>query len=85
MFYDEVKISAKAGDGGDGIVSLTREKYIAKGGPNGGDGGCGGNVILLKAIVTLAISETFTLNLNGRPETANPAWEEISMGAMPKT
>lgn len=47
MFYDEVKVSLKAGDGGDGIVSFRREKYIPKGGPNGGDGGKGGDIILL--------------------------------------
>ena len=46
MFYDEVRISAKAGDGGDGIVSFRREKYVPKGGPNGGDGGRGGNIML---------------------------------------
>ena len=46
MFYDEVKVSLKAGDGGDGIVSFRREKYIPKGGPNGGDGGKGGDIIL---------------------------------------
>jgi GTP-binding protein len=46
MFYDEVKVYLKAGDGGDGIVSFRREKYIPKGGPNGGDGGKGGDVII---------------------------------------
>ena len=39
MFYDETKVSFKAGKGGDGCVSFLREKYIPKGGPNGGNGG----------------------------------------------
>jgi GTP-binding protein len=47
MFVDEVKVSLKAGDGGNGCLSFRREKYLPKGGPNGGDGGCGGNVILV--------------------------------------
>ena len=44
MVIDYVKISVKAGDGGDGAVSFRREKYIAAGGPDGGDGGKGGDV-----------------------------------------
>ena len=39
MFVDKVKIYIKAGDGGDGAVSFHREKYVAAGGPDGGDGG----------------------------------------------
>ena len=45
MFIDQVKIYLKAGDGGDGAVSFHREKYVARGGPDGGDGGRGGNVV----------------------------------------
>lgn len=45
MFIDRVKIYVKAGNGGNGSVSFRREKYVAKGGPDGGDGGNGGNVI----------------------------------------
>ena len=47
MFVDQVKITAKAGDGGNGAVSFHREKFVQNGGPDGGDGGNGGSVILL--------------------------------------
>ncbi|MDE5556705.1 MAG: GTPase ObgE, partial [Ruminococcus sp.] len=45
MFVDKAKIKIKAGDGGDGAVSFHREKYVASGGPDGGDGGRGGDII----------------------------------------
>lgn len=45
MFIDHAKITVKAGKGGDGAVAFHREKYIASGGPDGGDGGKGGNVV----------------------------------------
>ncbi|WP_101697878.1 GTPase ObgE [Clostridium minihomine] len=45
MFIDVAKIKVKAGDGGDGAVSFYREKYVAAGGPDGGDGGRGGNIV----------------------------------------
>ena len=45
MFIDNIKIYVKAGDGGNGAVSFHREKYVSAGGPDGGDGGRGGNII----------------------------------------
>ncbi|MGI5893423.1 MAG: GTPase ObgE [Candidatus Merdivicinus sp.] len=47
MFVDRAKIKIKAGDGGNGAVSFHREKYVANGGPDGGDGGRGGNVVFV--------------------------------------
>ena len=45
MFVDKAKILIKAGNGGDGAVAFHREKYVASGGPDGGDGGRGGNIV----------------------------------------
>ncbi|MCB9435840.1 MAG: GTPase ObgE [Anaerolineales bacterium] len=46
-FLDEARIFVKSGDGGNGIISFRREKYVPRGGPDGGDGGHGGNVVLV--------------------------------------
>ena len=45
MFIDKIQIYIKAGDGGNGAISFRREKYVAQGGPDGGDGGHGGNIV----------------------------------------
>ena len=47
MFVDQAKIYIKAGDGGDGAVSFHREKFVAAGGPDGGDGGKGGDIVFV--------------------------------------
>ena len=60
MFVDIANIHLKAGNGGDGAVSFHREKYVAAGGPDGGDGGKGGSIVF-KAdsnLSTLGISVT---------------------------
>jgi GTP-binding protein len=47
MFHDKARITAIAGRGGDGSIHFRREKYVPKGGPDGGDGGAGGDVVLV--------------------------------------
>jgi GTP-binding protein len=70
-FIDEAEITVRSGDGGDGCVSFRREKFIPKGGPDGGDGGKGGDVLVtatrrLYSFYDLGSSRYFKAQ-NGRP------------------
>ena len=59
MFVDRIKVFAQAGDGGRGAVSFRREKFVPRGGPDGGDGGRGGDVILLADVHTDNLANLF--------------------------
>ena len=59
MFVDRIKVFAQAGDGGRGCVSFRREKFVPRGGPDGGDGGRGGDVILRADVHTDNLSSLF--------------------------
>ncbi len=70
-FIDQARIYVKAGDGGPGCISFRREKYVPKGGPDGGDGGRGGSVIIkadprLNTLLPFQRNRTFKAK-NGRP------------------
>lgn len=59
MFVDRIKVFARAGDGGRGCVSFRREKFVPRGGPDGGDGGRGGDVILQADVHTDNLANLF--------------------------
>jgi GTP-binding protein len=71
---DFIRVKAKGGDGGDGCVSFLREKYLAKGPPNGGNGGRGGNVIIR------ATSDESTLKRMGRMCSAKKGQNGLGAG-----
>lgn len=72
MFIDVQRIFIKAGDGGDGCTSFYTEKYVSKGGPDGGDGGKGGDVVF-EADPSKSSLIDFRYSQHFRAETARAA------------
>jgi GTP-binding protein len=79
VFVDKAKITIKAGSGGDGAVSFHREKYVAAGGPDGGDGGKGGDVIFV-ADDNFSSLEDFRFKRKYIAEDGNPGGERNKTG-----
>ncbi len=85
QFIDEASINVAAGNGGDGIVAWRREKYVPKGGPAGGDGGRGGDVMLLAdpelgTLVDFRFKKQFAAEAGkagGQNNKAGPAGKEM--------
>src|SRR5690348_5047961 len=76
MFVDEVDVQVAAGDGGRGCVSFRREKFVPRGGPDGGDGGHGGSVYLVASqhhntLVNFRFHPEFKAQRGGYGEGAN--------------
>jgi GTPase len=80
MFIDEAKIHVKAGDGGNGKVSFRREKYVPNGGPDGGDGGKGGDLIFI-ADPNLDTLLDFAGKHNWRAQNGEPGTSKNCTGA----
>lgn len=76
MFVDQVRIFVRGGRGGDGVCSFRREKYVPRGGPDGGDGGHGGNVVIvasrrLTTLLDLRYQQRYQAKSGGHGEGSN--------------
>jgi len=69
MFVDTARVRVQAGNGGNGCLSFRREKYIPRGGPDGGDGGRGGDIIIR------GVTRPLTLSVRPRVTAAGPTFE----------
>lgn len=79
-FLDEITITAQAGKGGDGVVRWRREKFIARGGPNGGDGGKGGDVYI-RAVRSLRVLDQYRAKKEFFAEDGEPGGSRSFTGA----
>ena len=84
MFIDTARILLKAGRGGDGAVSFHREKYVAAGGPDGGDGGRGGSIVFV-ADPNLSTLMDFAISENMRRRAARTAAARAATAKMRRT
>ena len=83
MFLDIATIFVKAGNGGDGAVSFHTEKYVAKGGPDGGDGGKGGDIVFVadsnsSTLIDFRFAKRFRAQKTARAKTARAGAGPIS-------
>ena len=83
MFVDRVEIEVVAGNGGNGAVSFRREKFVPRGGPDGGDGGNGGSIVLRHQPASTAWRRWRIASI-GVPSMAAPAARAIATAAVPK-
>ena len=77
-FVDEAKIIIRSGSGGQGSVSFRREKYVPRGGPDGGDGGKGGDIIF-KATTNLLTLYDYRHSSIQEAESGRPGSGKLSM------
>ena len=78
-FTDKVRISVHAGKGGDGAVAFHREKYIAAGGPDGGDGGRGGDIVFtVDDNMSTLVDGTVKFERMGKDHKKVSVYEEIA-------